>query len=196
MVNKTIQKMGRTMEKIIDSKNIKFRKLTAAIICIVFWTAGSIVTVGFFNMSKHSVTIEVLLIIQLLAALWDINNMIIPFKITVPAIFAGVGIMSITGRILEGMTATIVSFLLMKLLAIISRNQVGGGDIAIMTVTGLYTGISTLICILFTSVTIAGLFSAIFIISGKAHKKTEIPFAPFILTATVMLILVGYVQYI
>ncbi len=196
MVNKIIQKMGRTMEKIIDSKNIKFRKLTATIICIVFWTAGSIVTVGFFNMSKQSVAIEVLLIIQLLAALWDINNMIIPFKITVPAIFAGVGIMAITGRVLEGMTATIVSFLLMKLLAIISRNQVGGGDIAIMTVTGLYTGISTLICILFTSVTVTGLFSAIFIISGKAHKKTEIPFAPFILAATVMLILIGYVQYI
>ncbi|EPR08280.1 prepilin peptidase [Ruminiclostridium papyrosolvens] len=181
------------MERIIERKNIKLRKFTAAIICIVVWTIGSIVTVGFLNKSKVAVAIEVLLIVQLLAAIWDINNMTIPAKITVPAILAGVGIMAFTGRILEGMAALIVSFILMKLLAIISRNQVGGGDVAIMTVTGLYTGISTLISTLFTSVTLAGLFSAIIIVSGKAHKKTEIPFAPFILAATVMLILIGCV---
>ncbi|AEY65758.1 A24 family peptidase [Clostridium sp. BNL1100] len=184
------------MERVTETKNIKLRKITATILCIVVWTAGTIVTVGFLNKSKVATVIEVLLVVQLLAALWDINSMTIPVKITVPAILVGVGIMALTGRILEGMAASIVSFILMKLLTVISRNQVGGGDIAIMTITGLYSGISTLISILFTSVTLAGLFSSIFILSGKAHKKTEIPFAPFILSATVMLILIGYVQYL
>ena len=184
------------MKKVIETNNIKLRKLTSAIICIVIWTAGTVITVGFFNMSKQSVAIEVLLIVQLLAALWDIKSMTIPLKITAPAILTGVGIMSVTGRIIEGTAAAIVSFILMKLLSIISRKQVGGGDIAIMTVTGLYTGISTLISILFTSVTLAGLFSVIFIVSKKANKKTEIPFAPFILAATVLLVLIGYVQYL
>lgn len=184
------------MERVLEKKNINLRKLIAAIICIVIWTAGTIKTAGFLNMSKMAAATEVLLIVQLLSALWDINDMTIPVRITVPAMLAGVGVMALTGRISEGMAASIVAFMLMKLLTIISRNQVGGGDIAIMTVTGLYTGISTLISILFTSVTLAGLFSAIFIVSGKAHKKTEIPFAPFILCATVMLILMGYVQYI
>ncbi len=184
------------MEKVIETGNTKLRKLTAAIVCIVIWTAGTIVTVNFFNISKQSIAIEVLLVVQLLAALWDIKSMTIPLKITVPSIFAGLAIMSSTGKILEGTATAIASFILMKLLSIISRNQVGGGDIAIMTVTGLYTGISTLISILFTSVTIAGLFSVAFIVSGKANKKTEIPFAPFILAATVLLVLIGYVQYL
>ncbi len=184
------------MEKVIETNNAKLIKLIAFIICIAIWTAGTVVTVSLFNMSKQSVAIEVLLVVQLLAALWDINSMTIPLKITVPAILTGAGIMSVTGRIIEGTSAAIISFVLMKLLSIISRNQVGGGDVAIMTVTGLFTGISTLISILFTSVTLAGLFSAIFIVSKKANKKTEIPFAPFILAATVLLVFVGYVQYL
>ncbi len=184
------------MERVLEKKNINLRKLTAAIFCIVVWTAGTIKTAGFLNMSKMAAAIEVLLIVQLLAALWDINDMTIPLKITVPAMSAGVGIVALTGRFSEGMAASIVAFILMKLLTIISRNQVGGGDIAIMTVTGLYTGIGTLISVLFTAVTLAGIFSTIFILCGKAHKKTEIPFAPFILSATVMLILIGYIQYI
>ncbi len=184
------------MERVLEKKNINLRKLTAAIFCIVVWTAGTIKTAGFLNMSKIAVAIEVLLSVQLLAALWDINDMTIPLKITIPAIFVGLAIMMLTGQILKGITASIVAFILMKLLIIISRNQVGGGDIAIMTVTGLYTGISTLISILFTAVTLAGIFSVIFILCGKAHKKTEIPFAPFILSATVMLILIGYIKYI
>ncbi|WP_024833970.1 prepilin peptidase [Ruminiclostridium josui] len=181
------------MERQIETKKLK---LAASIICTVIWILGTIVTVFFINKSKVAVAIEVLLVVQLLAALWDINSMTIPVKITVPAILTGVGIMALTGRILEGMAALTISFIIMKLLAVISRNQIGGGDVAIMTVTGLYTGISTLISILFTSVTLAGIFSAIFIVSRKAHKKMEIPFAPFILSATVLLILIGYVKYL
>ncbi|ACL74892.1 prepilin peptidase [Ruminiclostridium cellulolyticum] len=182
------------MQKVIKIENKKIRKFTTAMICVVIWIAGIVGTVGFIYKSKLPAAIGVLLTVQLLAALWDIKSMTIPAKITVPAMVAGAVIVALTGEFLEGTAAAVLSFILMKLLAIISRNQVGGGDIAIMTVTGLYTSIGALISILFASVTLSGVFSVIFIISGKADKKTEIPFAPFILTATVLLTLSGYVN--
>jgi leader peptidase (prepilin peptidase)/N-methyltransferase len=79
----------------------------------------------------------------------------------------------------------------MKLLILVSKRQVGGGDLALMTVTGFFTGVNAFFSILFVSIVLTGMYSLLLIFVKKGNRKTEIPFAPFILLATVILVLSG-----
>lgn len=180
------------MLKSIESTDININKLAAVFASLAFWTAGLIGTAGFIRQTNNVIPFAVLLTVQLLAALNDIKSMTISAKITIPAFIAGGGIMLLTGKFLEGAAGACAAFVLLKLLMVISRNQIGGGDLAIMTVTGFYTGIGAFFSILFTSVVLAGIYSVAFILIGRVNKKTEIPFAPFILAATALLILLNY----
>jgi leader peptidase (prepilin peptidase)/N-methyltransferase len=191
MEKPTLKKEMQTLIKAISSK-LWERKVRYAILCTVIWIAGISCIAGFVPKDGKLVGTAVLLVVQLLAALNDIKNRTISPKLTIPALFIGTGIMTVTGRVAEGSAGATAAFVLMILLVFISRHQIGGGDVMLMTVTGMYVGIAALFSILFGAVILAGVYSLSLIFTKRAGKKTEIPFAPFILTATAVMVSLNY----
>ena len=71
---------------------------------------------------------------------------------------------------------------------LISRGQIGAGDVKLYAITGLYMGIAGFVNVMIYSVFIAGIFSSVLLLINFIRKKTKIsdtakitiPMAPFI----------------
>jgi leader peptidase (prepilin peptidase)/N-methyltransferase len=189
MVNK-IQIMMR--KKMIDKRSIK-KNIFPIFLCIGVWGLTILFLLTNLSSAIKTIALILLLTVQAMAALSDIYSRIIPFKLTLVAVCLGVLISIIYFKpniTISYIAGGLVAFIIMKLLVLFSKNQIGGGDLALMTVTGLFTGINYVFGIFFTSVLLAGVYSIAMILIKKADKKTEIPFAPFILIATCFVLII------
>lgn len=121
----------------------------------------------------------------------DIGHKIVPDKILIfmfvlalPAIyFSDNGIIThIIGFFLVS-----VPFLIVALLT----NGIGGGDIKLYAVIGLFLGWKITIVSLLITLILASIFSIILMIAKKATKKSQIPLVPFISIGTFISLLFG-----
>jgi len=71
---------------------------------------------------------------------------------------------------------------------IVSRKGVGGGDIKLVAVMGLYLPLVKLIPLLIISSILAALVSAILLLTKRATTKTSIPFAPFLYVGALVVV--------
>ncbi len=71
------------------------------------------------------------------------------------------------------------------LIALITK-AMGGGDIKLMALLGLWMGLRSIFMTVFLSFFIAAIISVILLITGKKGRKDYIPFAPFISAAAFM----------
>lgn len=130
----------------------------------------------------------ILLTVLLLAALHDLYDRTIPYLLTMSALATGIVLYGVSGEnMIRSALGCIIAFFVMKILMFFSKSQLGGGDAALITVSGLYTGITGFLQILFTSFVLAGIFSILLILIKRVDSKTDIPFAPFILAGTAIL---------
>lgn len=65
-------------------------------------------------------------------------------------------------------------------LSLVSKNAVGAGDGLVLLVTGWYLGVFATIEILFWGLLSSAIFSICLLLFRKIHRKTEIPFVPFL----------------
>lgn len=79
-----------------------------------------------------------------------------------------------------------MAFLIIAPLIYITKGQIGTGDLMLLAVTGLFSGWTGLLNILFLSVLLSGIFSFFIVVLKKGSGRSEIPFAPFIFLATVV----------
>jgi len=74
----------------------------------------------------------------------------------------------------------LTGFLLLYIIALLSKGGMGGGDIKLYFVIGLVLGVKGVLLAFFVSTLIGALFSVFGILIGKLHRKSAIPFGPFI----------------
>jgi leader peptidase (prepilin peptidase) / N-methyltransferase len=185
-------KMIKTIRE-IDNEILR-KNVIPMILCFGTWTVTILYLISHTKMGIATIAILLLITIQLLSSISDLYNKAIPLKLMICGLLVGFLIFIIfykTNLLINCILGGIVAFGLMKLLILISKRQVGGGDLALMTVTGFFAGINSFFSILFVSIVLAGMFSLLLILLKKGNKKTEIPFAPFILLATVICVLSG-----
>ena len=72
----------------------------------------------------------------------------------------------------------------------ILRGQIGSGDGVIVAITGIGLGIWNNLGMLFCALFLAGIFSAILLITGK-KRNYQFPFVPFLLAGFICLFLIG-----
>lgn len=72
----------------------------------------------------------------------------------------------------------------------LSRGGVGAGDAMLIALLGLVTGFWNATAISMLAVTLTGVTGLVLIVTGKADRKAELPFVPFLLTAYVLLLAV------
>ncbi len=137
--------------------------------------------------------ISVILIVQLIAAIVDIKGKVIPICLIIAALLIGISFLYVSYVckvdliVKNHLSGGLGAFIIITVLVFLSKGQIGTGDLMLLTVTGFYTGLSMAILIICLSILISGAYSTFLLIARRGSKNTEIPFAPFILMATIIL---------
>lgn len=138
---------------------------------------------------------ELLLLFGYLAAWRDIREQRIPNKLVI--IMLGVWILVIVPQMFLRMEYTlylvlsgVVGFLLagtvFVIVYLVSRKGLGGGDVKLMAVSGLYLGTTNVLPAMLYGSVFAGVIGVILIISKKIGPRDTIPLVPFLYAGMVL----------
>ena len=118
----------------------------------------------------------------------DIAYMLIPNKILWPF-----GLALVLLRILSPLTpwwdsllGAVVGFLVLLLIAIVSKGGMGGGDIKLFFVIGLVLGTQLTLLTLFLAALIGSIVGIIHLRRTRQGRKTPVPFGPSIAAAALI----------
>ena len=162
------------------------------VLCFAIWLVAVLYGVFYIKTVLDAIVFLALVTIQLVASINDLYSKTISLKLMFIGILMGYAVFlwllhaDIFRNHILGGAAT---FLIMAVLIVLSKSQIGGGDLWLMTLTGFFTGVYSCFSILFISIILAGIYSLLLLLVKKADRRTEIPFAPFIMIATVILML-------
>lgn len=145
-----------------------------------------------YNLTALFVKYTIITCILIVIAIIDFNTREIPdgiliFGIIVAMIFISVDKSITIGNALIGFAAGFCIFLAIAL----ASNAMGGGDIKLMAFLGLAVGWRNILLISLFSFIIGSVISLILIIFKIKGRKDYIPFAPFILSAHIIIVLWG-----
>jgi leader peptidase (prepilin peptidase)/N-methyltransferase len=79
-----------------------------------------------------------------------------------------------------------VAFVLLLLIAVVTKGGMGGGDIKLFGVLGFALGLKTVLLAFFLSTLVGTVFGMIRILLGKHKKREPIPFGPSIMVGTLI----------
>ena len=133
-------------------------------------------------------------IVLIVAVLTDIREQLILDVITLPAI----AILLIT-RLFIGtepfwfyLVGGVVGFVLLLLIAIVSRGGMGGGDIKLYAAIGVALGPWMTVMSLVVASFIGAVVGSLLMLTGVVKRKQPIAFGPFIFIGTIVAYLFGY----
>jgi leader peptidase (prepilin peptidase)/N-methyltransferase len=81
---------------------------------------------------------------------------------------------------------------ILRVLEVVSRGDLGGGDVGLGGLLGLYLGwisYEAILVGLFTSFLVGGLFAVALLVTRKANRNTHFAFGPFLIVGTLIAVL-------
>jgi leader peptidase (prepilin peptidase)/N-methyltransferase len=121
------------------------------------------------------------------SAFIDADTGIIPNKITYPGIIVGLVLSYFTVGVSSALLGGLLFGGILLLAALISRGGMGGGDIKLAAMVGIFTGFKGAFLAFILSSVLGGVWAVVLLLRGKANRQTAIRFGPFIaLTAWVI----------
>ena len=154
--------------------------------------------------SENLDLIKYIMLLPMLASAFvvDLKEQIIPNRLNLLMFEIGLVIVFLHGftninisiNMLLGMLAGGGIFLLITLLGglIAGKEAMGMGDVKLMGALGLYFGLQNIVVISVLSFLIGAIVSIIFMIVKKKNADTYIPFGPFIVISSVIMIFVPF----
>jgi leader peptidase (prepilin peptidase)/N-methyltransferase len=139
-----------------------------------------------------------LIAVGLRLLLIDIDTHLLPRALVYRGIALAVPILFVAALVDErgsvgGMLlGALLMWCLMKILEVLSRGDLGGGDVTASIFLGLYLGwmsyerLTTAVVIAFAT---AGLFALLLLATGRAGRRTHIAFGPFLIAGTLIAVL-------
>jgi len=121
------------------------------------------------------------------AAFLDIRRKCIPNRLILAGACAGIIIRlaAMNGAVLlDAALGALCAGGLFYVIFLLARNGIGMGDIKLIACTGFFTGLQQIIPVMVFSVILCGIFGVILLIAGRLHRKSTVPFAPFLLLGT------------
>ena len=97
-----------------------------------------------------------------------------------------------TGSVVGMFIGGIAIWFMLRLLEVLSRGDLGGGDVGLGGLLGLYLGwlsYEAILVGLFASFLVGGLFAVALLISRKANRNTHFAFGPFLIVGTLIAVL-------
>ena len=145
--------------------------LTAALFAGVYWRWG---------VSWETLAGWILVIILVSTAFIDLDEGIIPDVITIPAVAIGLAISFSTIGFFPALWGALAFSGVLFLVAILSNGGMGGGDVKLAAVIGVFTGIPGAIVTLLLASFLGAIFGITLMALGKAGRKTPVKFGPFL----------------
>ncbi|CAB4661761.1 unannotated protein [freshwater metagenome] len=140
----------------------------------------------------------VLISVGIRLMLIDIDTHLLPSGIVYRAIAIAVPLLTLaavtdsTGSIVTMFVGAVIMWFLMKTLEVLSRGDLGGGDVRLGLLLGLYTGwlsLEHLAVAVVTAFAAAGLFALLLIVLRRAGRRTHIAFGPFLIAGALFAVL-------
>lgn len=167
--------------------------VTAVVGALLWWRASQQ-----FNHDLTVLTVGVLIAVGLRLLLIDIDTHLLPSGIVYRA--TGFALLLLFVAALKGSTGSVTGMLLgalimwcvMKVLEVLSRGDLGGGDVKVSVLLGLYLGwlsLESVVTALVTAFVSAGLFAVILVALRRADRRTHIAFGPFLIAGTLFAVL-------
>ena len=98
------------------------------------------------------------------------------------------------GRLVVSLTSAVLLFIVFLLLWVVSRGGIGGGDVRLAIVMGMYLGwlgaSFVFVAVLVASV-VAGLVALLLLISRRATRTTRLAFGPYLALGTMVSMMAG-----
>lgn len=91
----------------------------------------------------------------------------------------------------NGLVGAATGFILLFLIALVSRGGMGWGDVKAAALIGMVTGFPLLLVALFLGVVLGGLVAALLLITRIRKRKDAIPFGPFLSVGTLVTLFAG-----
>ena len=136
------------------------------------------------------------------AGMWlsliDIDTHLLPRRIVYRTIAAAMPLLVLsaffdsTGSIAGMLIGGLGLWLMLRVLEVLSRGDLGGGDVGLGALLGLYLGwisYEAILVGLFTSFLVGGLFALVLLVTRKANRHTHFAFGPFLIVGTLIAVL-------
>ncbi|MFW5984952.1 MAG: prepilin peptidase [Halanaerobiaceae bacterium] len=129
----------------------------------------------------------------LVCSVIDLQEMIIPNKITYPGIVLGLSLTLLTGHqtLVSSLLGIIIPGGLLFLIAVFYQKGLGFGDVKLIAMIGAFAGWLSALVGLFLGSLMGTIFCLPFILTGSLDRKTRIPFGPLISLGAVMMLIWG-----
>ncbi|ABN52567.1 MAG TPA: prepilin peptidase [Hungateiclostridium thermocellum] len=125
----------------------------------------------------------VLYILLASSSLKDYKERIVSNKLVAAGIVLGLVMAALDAepeKFIQSVILFIAIALIMSLISFATKGGVGMGDTKLIAVSGLYTGLTGIISVLFYSFILSGITGIVLLILKKANSKSRIPFIPFL----------------
>jgi len=134
-----------------------------------------------------------LAVILLAVTFIDLGTLLIPDRLIIIGLIGGIVFFFLDSdvNIISGLIGAGVGFGFLLLVAIVSRGGMGGGDIKLAGLTGLFLGWPLGPLGLFFGVCSGGIISIILLLFKIKGRKEMIPFGPFIVLGTLLALFCG-----
>jgi leader peptidase (prepilin peptidase)/N-methyltransferase len=120
----------------------------------------------------------------------DYRELYVPMDLILVGVILGI-YLNMTSPALNGwmnLMSAIVTFLVLVMISRLSRGGFGEGDAYVMALIGLFYGGFYIVILGMIALILSGVFSLIYLIMGKADRKTLLPFVPFLAAAHLLLV--------
>jgi leader peptidase (prepilin peptidase)/N-methyltransferase len=126
----------------------------------------------------------------------DMKNQIIPDEMIIAGLLAGIIFSSvdIQNLLRDYIPGALIGSGILLLIVILSKGGMGGGDVKLMAVIGIFLGWRKALLALFISFILGGIFAFVLLITRKKGMKDAVPFGPFLGAAAMVTVFYG--QYI
>ncbi len=142
------------------------------------------------NLLKGFLLVSLLLVVTVI----DLREQVIPDQLIVFGLVTGILFLFIPGLTpgpVQALTGILTGGGLFLLIAVLSGGAMGGGDIKLMAVLGLWLGWRQILLVSFFAFILGAAVSLGLIVLGRKNKKDYISFGPFIALAALLSFLWG-----
>lgn len=178
---------------IVNNIDINGMYKYVAIITFIISIVGSFIILNKkYGFNNYTIGFFIIIYVLLLISIKDIQERIIPLDLIILGMLFGVILLIYNPNI--KMLDVFISIVgiggFNLIISKATKGGIGEGDILVFILIGIILGWKMALAIILYTFIIAGLSGIILLILKKANKKTELPLAPFILTATLFIIII------
>ena len=151
-----------------------------------------------FGVSFVAASFAVLFAFGTLLALIDVDTHLLPREIVLTACCCAVPLLLLSSRVdprgsaIRMVIGSVVMWSSLRLLQLASRGDLGGGDVRLGALLGLYLGwisFGALLFALIAAAAIAGFYAMVAIANNGATRNTRFAFGPFLIVGAVVAVL-------